>query len=41
MAKPLKHAEQVEAKSRDQLRQWLKQNYQRNEGVWLVFYQTI
>ena len=38
MAKPLANAERVEVKTRTELRIWLKNNYARTKGVWLVRY---
>lgn len=32
------HYEQVEIRSREELRQWLAANHERDEGVWLVHY---
>ena len=34
----LENAEKVEVKSRKELRNWLKENYTRTTGVWLVTY---
>lgn len=34
----LENAEQVEAKTRTELRNWLSENYERTRGVWLVTY---
>ena len=36
MAKPLQNAEEVEVKSRTELRVWLGKNHTRTTGVWLV-----
>jgi len=38
MPKPLLDAEQVEVKSRDELRSWLADHHGRQTGVWLVHY---
>ncbi|MEM8831618.1 MAG: hypothetical protein AAGE96_19995 [Cyanobacteria bacterium P01_G01_bin.19] len=38
MGKPLTNTKQVEVKSRDELRQWLQNNYTQKPGVWLVRY---
>ena len=38
MVKPLESATKVEVKTRNDLREWLQANYQRQTGVWLVTY---
>lgn len=38
MGKSLTNTKQVEVKSRDELRQWLQNNYTQKSGVWLVRY---
>ncbi len=38
MGKPLKNIEQVEVKTRSDLREWLEKNHLREKGIWLITY---